>query len=153
LFLNTEKDFQTMAVIALDFLKKYGLFLLVMLFLVGAVAYFHHDAYTHGYADGSAAVQDKWDQQTATDAAAAASAASAATVEQQSNTQAAMTDAAAGASQQTQVKTVYRTIYQKAETYAQDHPATGNCQLDSVGVSLWNAANAGPGSTPDNPAK
>jgi hypothetical protein len=139
-----------MTALALDFLKKYGAFVVVIAALVAAVAYFHHEAYADGYSAGSSAVQDKWDAQSAKANAKAAAAASQATVDQQGNTQAALTDAAKGATQQTAVKTVFKTIYQKANTYVQDHPNNPSCELGNDGVSLWNAANAGP--TSANPS-
>jgi hypothetical protein len=140
------------ATLAFDFLKKYGFFLVVILALLAGIAYLHHTAYADGYKAGSSAVQDKWDAQTAQAATAAAKAASAATIQQQSNTQVALSDASAGATQQTAVKTVFKTIYQKANTYAQDHPNSPDCQLGNDGVSLWDAANAGPVTPASNPA-
>lgn len=139
-----------MLALASGLFSKFGGYLIAAIALIVVCFFVHHTVYESGYQDGEQKVQAAWDADKAKQDAVALAAASKAASETQANTQVAVTAQAKEVDDQATIQTQFKPIESKVTKYVQDHPASAAAVvLDADSLRIWNAANAGSDSSPE----
>ncbi|WP_323119993.1 hypothetical protein [Burkholderia alba] len=139
-----------MPLFIIDVFKKFGSYALAGCVIVAALLYAHHEIYQNGFQDGQEQIQAAWNAEKVKQAAAVAEATIAAKTTSETNSQHAIAAAVRQSQDQERVRATFKPIETKVTRYVQSHPsaATAGAGLDAVGLSIWNAANAGTDANP-----